>query len=124
MMSPLGFLFAFLSRFHFYLCYSNENSSKLLIKISRFYNKVVHCLLFLFQRASVFSENEEQKSQMTSPFSLSHFYQTENYYHSLHHVFTNFNCMRPEVNSNWFEISNHFEKSFRLHGNFTAAACK
>ena len=33
--------------------------------------------------------------------------------------------MRPEVNSNWFEISNHLEVSFRLHcnlhGNFTAA---
>ena len=33
--------------------------------------------------------------------------------------------MRPEVNSNWFEISNRFEMSFRLHGNlhgdFTAA---
>ena len=23
----------------------------------------------------------------------------------------------PEVNSNWFEISNRFEMSFRLHGN-------
>ena len=34
--------------------------------------------------------------------------------------------MRPEVNSNWFEISNRFEMSFRLHGNlhrdFTAAS--
>ena len=33
--------------------------------------------------------------------------------------------MRPEVNSNQFEISNRFEMSFRLHGNlhgdFTAA---
>ena len=29
--------------------------------------------------------------------------------------------MRPEVNSNRFEISNPFEKSFRLHGNFTTA---
>ena len=33
--------------------------------------------------------------------------------------------MRPEVNSNWFEISNRFEMSFHLHGNlhrdFTAA---
>ena len=33
--------------------------------------------------------------------------------------------MRTEVNSNWFEISNRFEMSFRLHGNlrgdFTAA---
>ena len=33
--------------------------------------------------------------------------------------------MRPEVNSNRFEISNRFEMSFRLHGNlhggFTAA---
>ena len=27
--------------------------------------------------------------------------------------------MRPKVNSNPFEIANHFEKSFRLHGNFT-----
>ena len=27
--------------------------------------------------------------------------------------------MRPEVNSNRFEISNRFEKSLRLHGNFT-----
>ena len=27
--------------------------------------------------------------------------------------------MRPEVNSNRFEISNRFEKSFRLHGDFT-----
>ena len=25
--------------------------------------------------------------------------------------------MRPEVNSNRFEISNHLEMSFRLHGN-------
>ena len=25
--------------------------------------------------------------------------------------------MRPEVNSNQFEISNRFEMSFRLHGN-------
>ena len=32
--------------------------------------------------------------------------------------------MRPEVNSNRFEISNRFEKSFRLHGDFTAATCK
>ena len=34
--------------------------------------------------------------------------------------------MRPEVNSNRFEISNRFEMSFRLHGNlhrdFTAAS--
>ena len=30
----------------------------------------------------------------------------------LQHVY-----MRPEVNSNRFEISNHFEMSFRLHGN-------
>ena len=29
--------------------------------------------------------------------------------------------MRPERNSNRFEISNHFEKSFHLHSNFTAA---
>ena len=33
--------------------------------------------------------------------------------------------MRPEVNSNRFEISNRFEMTFRLHGNlhgdFTAA---
>ena len=33
--------------------------------------------------------------------------------------------MRPEVNSNQFEISNHFEMLFRLqgtlHGHFTAA---
>ena len=33
--------------------------------------------------------------------------------------------MRPEVNSHWFEISNRFEMSFRLHGNlhedYTAA---
>ena len=34
----------------------------------------------------------------------------------LEHVY-----MRPKVNSNRFEISNHFEKSFRLHGNFTAS---
>ena len=38
----------------------------------------------------------------------------------LEHVY-----MRPEVNSNRFEISNRFEMSFRLHGNlhgdFTAA---
>ena len=25
--------------------------------------------------------------------------------------------MRPEVSSNRFEISNHFQMSFRLHGN-------
>ena len=29
--------------------------------------------------------------------------------------------MRPKVNSDQFEISNRFEKSFRLHGNFTTA---
>ena len=29
--------------------------------------------------------------------------------------------MRPEVNRNWFEISNRFEKSFRLYYNFTTA---
>ena len=29
--------------------------------------------------------------------------------------------MRPEVNSSRFEISNRFEKSFRLHDNFTTA---
>ena len=34
----------------------------------------------------------------------------------LEHVY-----MRPEVNSNWFEISNRFEMSFRLHGNFTVS---
>ena len=36
--------------------------------------------------------------------------------------------MRPEVNSNRFEISNRYEMSFRLHGNlhgdFTAATFK
>ena len=32
--------------------------------------------------------------------------------------------MRPEVNSNRFEISNRFEKSFCLHGNFTVANLK
>ena len=34
----------------------------------------------------------------------------------LEHVY-----MRPEVNSNRFDISNRFEKSFCLHGNFTKA---
>ena len=29
--------------------------------------------------------------------------------------------MRPEVNSNRFEISNRFEKLFRVHGNFATA---
>ena len=33
--------------------------------------------------------------------------------------------MRPEVHSNWFETSNHFEMLFRshgnLHGDFTVA---
>ena len=28
--------------------------------------------------------------------------------------------MRPEVSSNWFEISNRFEMLFRLHGNLHA----
>ena len=37
----------------------------------------------------------------------------------LEHVY-----MRPEVNLNRFEISNHFEKSFRLHNDFTAATWK
>ena len=32
--------------------------------------------------------------------------------------------MRPEENSNRFEISNRFEKSFCLHGDFTTATCK
>ena len=32
--------------------------------------------------------------------------------------------MRPEVNSNRLEISNRFEKLFRLHRDFTAATCK
>ena len=36
----------------------------------------------------------------------------EAYNNYLEHVY-----MRPEVNSNRFEISNHFEMSFRLHGN-------
>ena len=30
--------------------------------------------------------------------------------------------MRPEVNSNRLEISNHFEKSFRLHDDFAAVS--
>ena len=30
--------------------------------------------------------------------------------------------MRPEVNSNRFEISNRFEKSFPSHGNFTTVS--
>ena len=30
--------------------------------------------------------------------------------------------MRPAVNSDRFEISNRFEKSFRLHGDFADAA--
>ena len=34
----------------------------------------------------------------------------------LEHVY-----MRPEVNSNWFEISNGFENSFRFQGNFTTS---
>ena len=38
---------------------------------------------------------------------------------ALEHVY-----MRPQVNSNRFEISNCFRKSFRLHGNFTVATCK
>ena len=29
--------------------------------------------------------------------------------------------IRPEVNSNRFEISNRFEKLFRVHGRFTTA---
>ena len=29
--------------------------------------------------------------------------------------------MRPEVNSNQFEISNRFKKVFCVHGNFTTA---
>ena len=29
--------------------------------------------------------------------------------------------MRPEVNSNRFEISNRFEMSFRSHGNFAVS---
>ena len=37
----------------------------------------------------------------------------------LEHVY-----MRPEVNSNRLEISNRFEKSLRLHGDFTVAMCK
>ena len=37
-------------------------------------------------------------------------------YTILQHVY-----MRPEVSSDRFEISNHFEKSFRLHGNFTTS---
>ena len=41
--------------------------------------------------------------------------------HFMEHVY-----MRPEVNSNRFEILNHFEMSFRLHDNlhtdFTAAS--
>ena len=32
--------------------------------------------------------------------------------YNIEHVY-----MRPEVNSNRFEISNHFEMLFRLHGN-------
>ena len=29
--------------------------------------------------------------------------------------------VKPEMNSNWFEISNRFEKPFRLHDDFAAA---
>ena len=29
--------------------------------------------------------------------------------------------MRPEMNSNWFEISNSFEELFCLHGSFTVS---
>ena len=36
----------------------------------------------------------------------------------LEHVY-----MRPEMNSNRFKISNRFEKSFRLHDDFTATTC-
>ena len=32
--------------------------------------------------------------------------------------------MRPEVSPNRFEISNRFEKSFHLHGDFTATTCQ
>ena len=32
--------------------------------------------------------------------------------------------MRPEVNSNQFEISNRFEKAFLLHDNFTVSNLK
>ena len=32
--------------------------------------------------------------------------------------------MRPEVNSNLFEIPNHFERLFNLNGNFTVANLK
>ena len=32
--------------------------------------------------------------------------------------------MRPEENSKRFEISNRFEKLFRLHGNFTTGNLK
>ena len=46
--------------------------------------------------------NSELKVKKTIKFFLEHVY------------------MRPEVNSNRFQISNGFEKSFRLHGNFTA----
>ena len=38
------------------------------------------------------------------------------YKEHLDHVY-----MRPEVNSNRFEISNRFEKLFRVHGNFATA---
>ena len=38
------------------------------------------------------------------------------FHFDLEHVY-----ISSEVNSNRFEISNHFEKSFHLHGNFTAA---
>ena len=36
-------------------------------------------------------------------------------------IITQLKARKPEVNSSRFEISNRFEKSFRLHGNFTTA---
>ena len=45
---------------------------------------------------------------------------TRFYERLLHHFILEHVYMRPEVNSNRFEISNRFEKLFCLLGNFTA----
>ena len=63
-----------------------------------------------------FSVDEEalSTSVMTVYIHVKDMERVERYDSVYEHVY-----MRAEVNSNRFEISNRFEMSFRLHGNFT-----
>ena len=63
-----------------------------------------------------FTQKEENISPLISKYKHCFRYHYRGHLSLLEHVY-----MRSEVNSNRFEISNCFEKSFRLHGNFSAS---